>query len=86
MLICLGVLQLLQKSCSKEAQWVGTGWLGLNEEKNIKVRKGGGDGDVSYLPYLVILTLKENWCSWNGDCLSGRKQPDMERFTKQELL
>lgn len=86
MLICLGVLQLLQKSCSKEAEWAGTGWLGLNEEKNSKVRKGGGNGGVTYLPYLVILMQKENWYSWNGGCLSERKQPDMERFTKQELL
>lgn len=55
MLICLGVLQLLQKSCSKEAEWVGTGWLGLNEEKNSKVRKGRGRGGVSYLPTWLSL-------------------------------
>lgn len=60
MLICLGVFWLLQKSCSKEAGWVGTEWLGLNEEKNSKWSKGGGDGGVSYLPHLVIPTQKEN--------------------------
>lgn len=60
--------------------------LGLNEEENSEVRKGGGDGGGSYLPYLVILMQKENWYSWNGACLSGRKQSDMKRFTKQELL
>lgn len=86
MLICLGILWLLQKSCSKEAGWVETGWLGLNEEKNSKVRKGGGDGGVSYLTYLDILTQKENWYSYNGAFLAGRKQSDMESFTNQELL
>lgn len=40
--------------------WVGTEWLGLNEEKNSKGSKGGGDGGVSYLPHLVIPTQKEN--------------------------
>lgn len=76
MLIFGGVLGLLWKSCSEEAEWVGTGRLGLNEEKNSEVRKEGDRGG-SYLPYLVILMQKENWYSWNGACLSGRKQSDM---------